>query len=51
VTHHYIFEIYALDAKLDPTLNSRDGVIKAMAGHVLAKGVYFGLYAHPGASK
>jgi len=51
VTHHYIFEVYALDAKLDPTLNSRDGVIKAMAGHVLAKGVYFGLYANPGASK
>ena len=45
VTHHYIFDLYALDAKLDPTLNSRESLMKAMVGHVLAKGVYFGLYA------
>ena len=47
VTHHYIFDLYALDAKLDPTLNSRESLMKAMVGHVLAKGVYFGLYANP----
>jgi len=47
VTHHYIFDLYALDAKLDPSLNSRESLMKAMVGHVLAKGVYFGLYANP----
>jgi Raf kinase inhibitor-like YbhB/YbcL family protein len=47
VTHHYIFDLYALDAKLDSTLNSRESLMKAMVGHVLAKGVYFGLYANP----
>ena len=49
VTHHYIFDLYALDAKLDPTLNSRESLMKAMVGHVLAKGVYFGLYANAAA--
>jgi Raf kinase inhibitor-like YbhB/YbcL family protein len=47
VTHHYIFDLYALDAKLDPTLNSRESLMKAMLGHVLAKGAYFALYANP----
>jgi Raf kinase inhibitor-like YbhB/YbcL family protein len=47
VLHHYIFEVYCLDAKLDPSLNSRERLIKAMVGHVLAKGVYFGVYANP----
>ena len=51
VLHHYIFEIYCLDAKLDPSLNSRERLTSAMAGHVLAKGVYFGVYANPGAPK
>ena len=49
VTHHYIFDFYALDARLDPGLNSRESLMKAMVGHVLAKGVYFGLYANPAA--
>ena len=49
VTHHYIFDLYALDAKLDDTLNSRESLMKAMAGHVLAKGVYFAVYANPSA--
>jgi Raf kinase inhibitor-like YbhB/YbcL family protein len=47
VTHHYVFDLYALDTKLDPALNSRDGLMKAMSGHVLAKGAYFALYANP----
>jgi len=51
VTHHYIFDLYALDAKLDPSLNSRESLMKSMAGHVLAKGVYFGLYANPIAAR
>jgi Raf kinase inhibitor-like YbhB/YbcL family protein len=49
LTHHYIFDLYALDAKLDPTVNSRESLMKAMVGHVLAKGVYFGLYANAAA--
>lgn len=49
VTHHYIFDVYALDAKLDATLSSRESLMKAMVGHVLAKGVYFAVYANPGA--
>jgi len=51
VLHHYIFDFYALDAKLDPTLNSREGLMKAMAGHVLAKGAYFGIYANSSAPR
>jgi Raf kinase inhibitor-like YbhB/YbcL family protein len=51
VTHHYIFDLYALDAKLDATLNSRESLMKAMVGHVLATGVYFALYANPGAAR
>lgn len=43
--HHYIFDLYALDVKLDPGVNSRADLMKAMAGHVLAKGAYFGVYS------
>jgi Raf kinase inhibitor-like YbhB/YbcL family protein len=42
--HHYTFEFYALDQKL--TLvegSSRDDLLKAMDGHVIAKAVYIGL--------
>ncbi len=40
--HHYIWELYALDLKLDLTAAaSRDDVLKAMDGHVLAKGGTF----------
>jgi Raf kinase inhibitor-like YbhB/YbcL family protein len=36
--HHYIWELYALDLKLDLTAAaSRDEVLKAMDGHILAK--------------
>jgi Raf kinase inhibitor-like YbhB/YbcL family protein len=44
-THHYLFEFYALDSKLDlgPTA-SRADLMKAMTGHVRAKGLYVGLY-------
>ena len=51
VLHHYIFELYALDVKLDPALDSREGLMKAMAGHVLAKGAYFATYTNPTASR
>ncbi len=42
--HHYLFELYALDQKLDPAIASRADLMKAMTGHIKAKGVYFGTY-------
>jgi Raf kinase inhibitor-like YbhB/YbcL family protein len=42
--HHYIFEFFALDTKLDPAPASRADLMKAMAGHVKAKGTYVGTY-------
>jgi Raf kinase inhibitor-like YbhB/YbcL family protein len=51
--HHYTFEIYALDIKLDtvePGANeqeTRTKVIAAMQGHVLGKAVMFGLFRRP----
>jgi len=50
--HHYMFEVYALDTKLDvqpaaEAFESRANVMKAMQGHVLAKAVYGGLFRRP----
>jgi Raf kinase inhibitor-like YbhB/YbcL family protein len=50
--HHYMFELYALDAKLDvqPTsdaFETRANVMKAMQGHILGKAVYGGLFRRP----
>ena len=43
--HHYIFEVYALDQKLDlPATASRADLLKAMQGHTRAKGTYVGTY-------
>jgi Raf kinase inhibitor-like YbhB/YbcL family protein len=43
--HHYIFEIYALDSKLDlPAGSARADLLKAMDGHVIGKAAYFGLF-------
>lgn len=43
--HHYVFEVYALSAKLDlPGTTSRDDLIKAMQGKVVAKAAYVGRY-------
>jgi len=52
--HHYMFEIYALDIKLDvqPTADAfetRTKVFQAMQGHVLGKAVYGGLFRRPAA--
>ena len=45
--HHYVFEFYALDTKLDlpatPT-PSREDLIKAMDGHVIGKAAYVGRF-------
>jgi Raf kinase inhibitor-like YbhB/YbcL family protein len=44
-THHYIFEVYALDMKLAlPASTNRVDLLKAMQGHVRAKGTYVGTY-------
>jgi Raf kinase inhibitor-like YbhB/YbcL family protein len=50
--HHYMFELYALDTKLDVTpgadaFESRTKVFQAMQGHVLGKAVYGGLFRRP----
>jgi Raf kinase inhibitor-like YbhB/YbcL family protein len=50
--HHYTFEVYALDTKLDvqPTADAfetRANVMKAMQGHILGKAVYGGLFKRP----
>ena len=50
--HHYMFEIYALDTKLDvqpaaDAFASREAVMKAIQGHILGKAVYGGLFKRP----
>jgi len=45
LAHHYIFELYALDTKLDlPAGSPRADLLKAMEGHVIGKAAYFGLF-------
>ncbi|AMW06543.1 hypothetical protein GEMMAAP_04205 [Gemmatimonas phototrophica] len=51
--HHYVFELYALDiavsqapAALPPAL-TRATIMRAISGHVLAKGVLVGRYQRP----
>ena len=50
--HHYIFELYALDTKLDVKpgtegSETRKNVLKAIDGHVLGKAAYVGLFKRP----
>lgn len=50
--HHYMFEVYALDTKLDvqpgtDAFDTRTSVMKAMQGHILGKAVYGGLFKRP----
>jgi Raf kinase inhibitor-like YbhB/YbcL family protein len=50
--HHYVFELYALDTKLDvkpsgDAFETRANVLKAVQGHVLAKAVYWGVFRRP----
>jgi len=43
--HHYTFELFALDTKLDLGPDaSRDAVLAAMDGHILGKGVLVGRF-------
>jgi Raf kinase inhibitor-like YbhB/YbcL family protein len=46
--HHYIFEFYALDTKLDlPETTTREELLKAMEGHVIGKAAYAGRFHAP----
>lgn len=46
--HHYLFEFYALDTKLDlPANTTRDELLKAMDGHVIGKAAYYGRFHAP----
>jgi hypothetical protein len=50
--HHYVFELFALDTKLDvkpstDAFTTRADVMKAIQGHILAKAVYGGLFRRP----
>ena len=46
--HHYTFELYALDTKLDLTADAtRDDVLKAIDGHILGKAVLVGRFKRP----
>src|SRR6188472_1288097 len=50
--HHYVFEIIALDMKLDvmgtaDAFETRAAVMKALEGHVLGKATYVGLFRRP----
>jgi Raf kinase inhibitor-like YbhB/YbcL family protein len=50
--HHYMFEIYAIDTKIDvqpaaDAFETRANVMKAIQGHVLGKAVYGGLFKRP----
>jgi Raf kinase inhibitor-like YbhB/YbcL family protein len=50
--HHYVFELFALDNKLDvapsgDAFETRANVMKAIQGHILAKAVYGGLFRRP----
>jgi Raf kinase inhibitor-like YbhB/YbcL family protein len=50
--HHYTFEIFALDTKVDmpaaaDPFETRTNVMKAIQGHVLGKAVLMGLFHRP----
>lgn len=46
--HHYVFEFYALDTKLDlPASTTREDLLKAMDGHVIGKAGWFGRFHGP----
>jgi Raf kinase inhibitor-like YbhB/YbcL family protein len=46
-THHYHFQVFALDCKLSSKPMNRDEMVLAMTGHVLAKGQVVGLFSKP----
>jgi len=46
--HHYAFQVFALDRRLDfETTPGRSRFLAALSGHVLARGCLIGIYARP----
>ena len=50
--HHYMFELFALDMKLDvqpgaDAFETRANVMKAIQGHILGKAAWIGLFHRP----
>ena len=50
--HHYIFELFALDIKLNEMakstpLETKTNIFKLMQGHILGKAAYAGLFRRP----
>ena len=50
--HHYAFELFALDTKIDvqpgtDPFETRAEIMKAIQGHILEKSVYVGLFHRP----
>ena len=51
--HHYVFELFALDTKIDVPANpadpfdTRTKVLAAIQGHVVGKAVYLGFFRRP----
>ncbi len=50
--HHYVFELYALDTKIDvqpsdDAFETRRKVMEAMQGHIIGKAVLAGLFKRP----
>lgn len=50
--HHYVFELFALDSKIDvkpaaDAFESRKLVMKAMEGHILGRAAYTGRFKRP----
>jgi len=43
--HRYFFHLYALDVALDDQALDQSALLKAMDGHVLAQGEFFGTYS------
>lgn len=47
--HHYVFELFALDAELDlPVTAGRAELSRATEGKVVAKAAYVGRFRRPG---
>jgi len=50
--HHYVFELFALDIKLDEKaadkpLDTKLNIFKLMQGHIIGKAAYVGLFHRP----
>jgi Raf kinase inhibitor-like YbhB/YbcL family protein len=50
--HHYVFELFALDIKLDEKamatpLDTKTNIFKLMQGHIIGKAAYVGLFHRP----